>query len=236
MERLYFKQLLSGRDFAKSDALAHQMVNFCYLIGDRETGETAIIDPAYGAQDLLEILAADGMHLTAMLATHYHPDHVGSSAFLGHRVEGVKELLELGVQAKVHCQQQEAAGLAKVTEIGAADIVEHSSGDVIQVGAIPIQMLHTPGHTPGSQCFMVNGCLVSGDTLFIDGCGRTDLPGGSPEQMYDSMQLLASLPGETTLFPGHQYSPEPSLALSELLQRNYVFRFKTKEQWAIFNE
>ena len=231
MDRLYFKQLLSGRDFATSDALAHQMVNFCYLIGDRDTGEAAVIDPAYGAQDLIDILAADGMHLTAMLATHYHPDHVGGS-MMGHSIEGVRELLEAGVEAKVHCQHQEAAGIRHVTSISESDIIEHSSGDVVQVGAIPIQLLHTPGHTPGSQCFVVDGKLVSGDTLFLDGCGRTDLPGGDPDQLYDSVHSrLAQLPGETVLYPGHLYSPESSAALSEVRDRNYVFRFKTREQW-----
>ena len=103
---------------------------------------------------------------------------------------------------------------------------------------IPIQLLHTPGHTPGSQCFVVDGKLVSGDTLFLDGCGRTDLPGGDPDQLYDSVHSrLAQLPGETVLYPGHLYSPESSAALSEVRDRNYVFRFKTREQWmAMFGD
>lgn len=237
MDRLYFKQLLSGRDFAKTDSLAHQMVNFCYLIGDRETGEAAVIDPAYGAQDLVDILAADGMRLTAMLATHYHPDHVGG-LMMGHSIEGVAELLEAGVTAKVHCHQQEAFGIQRVTAIGETDIVQHTSGDVVQIGAIPIQLLHTPGHTPGSQCFVVDGKLVSGDTLFLDGCGRTDLPGGDPDQLFDSVHSkLAQLPGETLLYPGHLYSPESSAPLNEVRDRNYVFRFRTREQWmAMFGD
>jgi glyoxylase-like metal-dependent hydrolase (beta-lactamase superfamily II) len=76
-ERLYFRQLLSGRDFARGDQMARQMVNFVYLIGDRATGEAVIVDPAYAVGDLLDIVEADGMTLTGVLATHYHPDHVG---------------------------------------------------------------------------------------------------------------------------------------------------------------
>ena len=78
-DRLYFRQLLAGRDFARGDMLARQMVNFVYLIGDRETGEAVVVDPAYDVQGLLDILAEDGMRLTGALATHYHPDHVGGS-------------------------------------------------------------------------------------------------------------------------------------------------------------
>ena len=81
------------------------------------------------------------------------------------------------------------------------------------VGEIPIQLLHTPGHTPGSQCFFVNGCLVSGDTLFLDGCGRTDLPGGDPEALYYSLtQTLSQVPDDAVLFPGHMYSQAPGRA------------------------
>ncbi len=91
-QRLYFRQLLSGRDFARGDQIARQMVNFVYLIGDRATGEAVIVDPAYAVQDLLDIVAADGMKLTGVLATHYHPDHVGGE-MAGWGLEGISTLL-----------------------------------------------------------------------------------------------------------------------------------------------
>jgi hydroxyacylglutathione hydrolase len=230
-DRLYFRQLLSGRDFATRDALAQQMVNFCYLIGDRATGEAVAVDPAYDVQAILDLLAADGMRLTGVLATHYHPDHVGGS-MMGYPIEGVRELLDAGAAAKVHVQREEAHGLRQVTGLSVSDVVEHSSGDVVEVGAVGITLLHTPGHTPGSQCFLVDGRLVSGDTLFLDGCGRTDLPGGDPEQLYESLtQRLAAIPGDTVLYPGHLYSPEPSAPLAEVRRRNYVLRPVTREQW-----
>ena len=155
------------------------MVNFVYLIGDRETGEAVIVDPAYGVDDLLGILGADGMECVGALATHYHPDHVGGD-MMGWGVEGITRLLEVA-QVPIHVQADEAPWVARSTGVGVDDLVTHHSGDVVQVGELPITLVHTPGHTPGSQCFLVDGRLVAGDTLFLDGCGRTDLPGGDPD-------------------------------------------------------
>ena len=231
-DRLYFRQLLAGRDFAFDDVIAQQMVNFVYLVGDRETGEAVVVDPAYAPAELVDILAADGMRLTGALVTHYHPDHVGGS--LGSwSIVGVAELLALpGVEGRLHVHRDEAWGVKRVTGCSEGDLVEHDSGDVLDVGAIPITFIHTPGHTPGSQCFFVNGALVSGDTLFLDGCGRTDLPGGDPEALYDSLtQKLAAVPDDAVLFPGHMYSAAPAAPLGDVRAHNYVFRPRTREQW-----
>ncbi len=175
---LYFRQLLSGRDVAADDMVARQMVNFMYLIGDRETGEAVVVDPAYDPQGLVDVLAADDMTLTGVLATHYHPDHVGGD-MMGFSIAGIAELLEV-VSVPIHVQDPEADLVRKVTDVAETDLVRHASGDVVQVGAIEIELIHTPGHTPGSQCFYVDDRLVAGDTLFLEGCGRTDLPGGDP--------------------------------------------------------
>ena len=233
-ERLYFRQLLAGRDFAREDPIAGQMVNFTYLIGDRETGETLVVDPAYAVRELVEIAGADGMRLTGVLATHYHPDHIGGD-MMGFSIEGVRELLGIeGVEARVHAQRDEAWGIQRVTGLSDSDLVLHDSGDLVEVGAIGISLLHTPGHTPGSQCFLVDGCLVSGDTLFLDGCGRTDLPGGDAEALYYSVHdRLAKIPDDTLLYPGHLYSPEAFATLGETRRRNYVFRFADLEQWLV---
>ena len=231
-DRLYFRQLLAGRDFARRDPVARQMVNFVYLVGDRATGEAVVVDPAYGVDELVEIAGSDGMRITGVLATHHHPDHVGGD-LMGWGIEGVAQLLgRADVAAKVHVQAPEAFGVKRVTGISDSDLVEHTSGDVVQVGAVGITLIHTPGHTPGSQCFLVDGRLVSGDTLFLDGCGRTDLPGGDPEQLYESLTTkLAAIPDDTVLYPGHRYSPEPSAPLREVRRRNVVFRPRTREQW-----
>jgi glyoxylase-like metal-dependent hydrolase (beta-lactamase superfamily II) len=229
-DRLYFRQLLAGRDFATQDPVARQMVNFVYLIGDRATGECVVVDPAYGVTDLVDIAAADGMRITGALVTHYHPDHCGGS-MMGLSIEGVTELLAHG-PVPVHVQSDEAEWVLKVTDLSESDLVRHGSGDTVLVGEVPIELLHTPGHTPGSQCFLVQGRLVSGDTLFLDGCGRTDLPGGDPEALYQSLtHTLAKVPDDAVLFPGHQYSAAPSERLGDTRQRNMVFKPKSAEQW-----
>jgi glyoxylase-like metal-dependent hydrolase (beta-lactamase superfamily II) len=229
-DRVYFRQLLSGRDFARHDNIARQMVNFVYLIGDRETGEAVAVDPAYDIRGLLDILAADDMKLVGALATHYHPDHVGGSMG-GFTISGVRELLTLQ-PVPIHVQADEAPWVKRVTDASDSDLVLHESGDTVTVGEIPIELIHTPGHTPGSQCFFVDGKLVAGDTLFLEGCGRLDLPGGDPVAMYDSLtHKLAKVPDDAILFPGHQYSMEPSASMGETRRLNYVFRPKTAEQW-----
>ena len=228
-DRLYFKQLLSGRDFATSDPIARQMVNFVYLIGDTETREAVVVDPAYDVGGLLDILDADDMTLVGALATHYHPDHIGGS-MMGHTISGVRELL-MKRQVPVHVQTDEANGVTHMT--GAADeLVSHASSDVVSVGAVDIELIHTPGHTPGSQCFLVDNKLIAGDTLFLEGCGRTDLPGGDAAQLYESINTkLAKVPDDAILFPGHLYSAEPSATMGETRKWNYVFKPKTQEQW-----
>jgi len=229
-DRLYFRQLLSGRDFAQGDPMARSMVNFVYLIGDRTTGEALVVDPAYAVGDLLDILEADGMTLTGVLGTHYHPDHVGGQ-MAGFSLEGIAALLEQR-QVPVHLQKEELPWVERTTGVGPADLVAHDSGDTVTVGAIEVELIHTPGHTPGSQCFLVDGRLVAGDTLFLDGCGRTDLPGADPMAMYESLHTrLARVPDEAVLFPGHLYSADPSQSMGDTRRFNYVFRPRSAEEW-----
>lgn len=228
--RLYFRQLLSGKDFAADDQMAQQMVNFVYLIGDRETEEAVIVDPAYSVADLLGVLEADGMRCVGALVTHYHPDHVGGT--MGPwRIEGAGALLER-VAVPVHVQRAEVPWVKRSTGLEDADLVAHESGDLVAVGGVEIRLLHTPGHTPGSQCFLVEGRLVSGDTLFLEGCGRTDLPGSDPLAMYESLTTrLAAVPDDTVLFPGHRYSALPSAPMAVVREENFVFAPRSAEQW-----
>jgi glyoxylase-like metal-dependent hydrolase (beta-lactamase superfamily II) len=229
VDRLYFRQLLSGRDFAVGDPVATQMVNFAYVIGDRETGEAVLVDPAYAVGDLVALVEEDGLRVTGALATHHHPDHVGGS-MMGWSLEGVAELLGRG-GGPVHVHRNEAEFVQRVTGAAASDLALHDGGDVVEVGAVRIELLHTPGHTPGSQCFLVDGRLVSGDTLFLDGCGRTDFPGSDPAAMYDSLGRLASLPADTVVFPGHRYSAPSSATLGAVTTTNYVYQPSSKAEW-----
>jgi glyoxylase-like metal-dependent hydrolase (beta-lactamase superfamily II) len=228
-DRLYFRQLLSGRDFAAGDAIATQMRNFAYLIGDRETKDCVVVDPAYAAGDLVDALEADGMTLSGVLVTHHHPDHIGGS-MMGFELKGLAELLER-VSVPVHVNTHEAEWVSRITGIPRTDLTAHEHGDKVAVGAIDIELLHTPGHTPGSQCFLLDGRLVAGDTLFLDGCGRTDFPGGNVDEMFRSLQQLSKLSGDPTVFPGHWYSAEPSAPLENVKKTNYVYRASNLDQW-----
>ncbi len=207
MADLYFKQLLAGRDFGLGDPVAAQMQNFVYLIGDRDSGECVVVDPAWAVDDLVDLVEAEGMKLTGALATHYHPDHVGGTMY-GLTVEGLPRLMERS-PCKVHAHKLEVSGIRQVTGLDESDFVKHDSGDTVKVGDIEIDLLHTPGHTPGSLCFRLKSAIVAGDTLFLQGCGRVDLPGGDPEEMYYTLtQRLSTLPADTVLYPGHAYGGE----------------------------
>ena len=220
--RLYFKQLLSGRDFGNTDNLAKQMVNFVYLIGDKQTGEALIVDPAYDVTALLDILEEDDMQCKGVLATHYHPDHVGGS-MMGYNIVGVKELLER-VSVPIHAQKEEAEFITKVTGLESKDVMEHSSGDIVKVGEIEIELIHTPVHTPGSQCFLVENRLVAGDTLFLEGCGRTDLPGGDFKKLKSSIQnKIYTLDESTTVITGHG----PETSIKKEMTNNMVIRYNS---------
>ncbi len=219
--QLYFRQLLSGRDFAVGDPIASQMVNFAYLIGDRASGECLLVDPAYAVGELLDTAAADGMRVTGVLATHYHADHIGGS-MMGLDIEGIAALLERQA-CPIHVQRAEVPWVVRTTGLTPADVDAHDPGDIVSVGAIDVELVHTPGHTPGSQCFFVHGRLVSGDTLFLDGCGRTDLPGSDASAMAESLNRLSKIPDDIILYPGHRYSIASSALMGSVKASNWVF-------------
>lgn len=208
------------------------MQNFAYIVGSRETREVAVIDPAWDIDSLVNHIDERGYKLTAALITHYHPDHCGGS-MRGNNIEGVAELIaKKGVKVYAHCD--ECAGLKKVTGLSDSDIVRVNSGDKLAVGDVEVEFLHTPGHTPGSQCFRIKRTLVSGDTLFINGCGRVDLPGSNSEQMFQSLGKLSELPDDTLLLPGHNYAHIPNATMAETKRINTYMRVKDIETWRMF--
>ena len=224
---LYFQQLPVG-----------QMANFAYLIGSLSTREALVVDPAWSVDALLDKAEEDGMRVIGALVTHYHQDHIGGEIF-GMQIEGIARLLERQPMP-IHVNELEAEGLVKITGASASDLERRSGGDIIEIGGVRVRLLHTPGHTPGSQCFLVEepgraSKLVSGDTLFLGSCGRVDLPGADPESMYHSLtQVLGRLPDETVLYPGHLYSTEPFDSMREQKRTNPFLRVASLDQFLMF--
>ncbi|MHB2020695.1 MAG: MBL fold metallo-hydrolase [Candidatus Xenobia bacterium] len=206
---LYFRQIPAG-----------PMANFVYAIGSQRTKECLLVDPAWDVERLLKLVEDDGYQLVGVLATHYHPDHIGGNMF-GFEVEsGITELLGRAA-VPIHIQKPEAKWVKEVTGVADRDLVLHDSGDRLQIGDVSVQLIHTPGHTPGSQCFLVDDRLVSGDTLFLTSCGRLDLPGGDREAMFESLtQKLARVPDDVILYPGHAYDNPPNMLMREVKRIN----------------
>ena len=219
MSRIFFEQIEMG-----------PMQNYVYFIGDPETRSLAVVDPAWEPEAILDFARKRDMEITHLLVTHYHPDHLGGR-MMGMSVQGVTELLAAGVKAKVFIHKSEASYVARVTDLSASDLTTVEGGDETRVGNIPVKFLHTPGHTPGSQCFLVDHSLVSGDTLFIGSCGRVDLPGSDPKQLYESLQVLGNLPDTTRLYPGHNYSQEAQSTIGDQKHRNPFMRFENVDDF-----
>ena len=224
---LYFQQVAVG-----------EMANLAYLVGSLSTREALLVDPAWSVDALLDRAESDGMKVVGALATHYHQDHVGGQIF-GFDIEGVARLLARH-PVPIYVNEHEADGMRKVTGASDSDLVRKAGGDTLTFGEVRIRLLHTPGHTPGSQCFLVEergqpGRLVSGDTLFLGSCGRVDLPGSDAEAMYRSLNgTLRELPDETVLYPGHLYSTDPYGTLGEQKRTNPFLRAANLAQFLSF--
>jgi glyoxylase-like metal-dependent hydrolase (beta-lactamase superfamily II) len=199
------------------------MQNFVYLVGDRQAGECVVVDPAWEIDTIVRAAEAESLRITGALVTHTHQDHVGGSLAdwgMPGRIPGVEELLAR-VPAKVYVHKAEREFLRGF----GSDLVRVEAATELPVGRFTVTFLHTPGHTPGSQCFLVDGSLISGDTLFIRACGRTDLPGGDPAELHRSLtQILGRLPDETVLYPGHNYGG-PASTLGDEKRENPFMRF-----------
>jgi len=215
---LYLKQFKLG-----------PMENFVYILGSKSTREVTVIDPAWEIEFILNFLNENDLKLTSALVTHYHPDHIGGG-MMGQSIPGLQELMALN-PVKVFVNKHEAEGVKKVTGLEDSDLQIVDSGDHLKIGENDIEFLHTPGHTPGSQCFSVNNNLVSGDTLFINGCGRVDLPGSNSDDMYHSLRHLCSLPDDMMLYPGHHYSPEECATMKETKEKNAYLNISDIAIW-----
>jgi glyoxylase-like metal-dependent hydrolase (beta-lactamase superfamily II) len=212
---IYFRQLELG-----------PMQNFVYVVADPVTREAAVIDAAWDIDAIVRLAEADDLKITKDLVTHFHPDHLGGG-LMGHSIPGAAELLAR-VPAKVYLHKAELPYLARLTGLSRTDVVAVDAGDTVTVGNLVVTVVHTPGHTPGSQCFLVQSRLISGDTLFIGSCGRVDLPGSDPTAMYHSLtRVLGAMPDDVALFPGHNYADRSSSTIGAEKRANPMMRFRS---------
>jgi len=187
------------------------MENFVYLITDSKTRRTAVVDPAWDVPAILQRVRDRDLTITDILLTHSHHDHING-------IEGVLDEFD----SQLHLCRAEAEFWGKYLDLPTL----HRGGDRIQLGETEINVLHTPGHTPGSACYRIGNDVITGDTLFVYGCGRCDLRGGDPEQMFDTLKRLATdLPQTSRVLPGHNYSITPNCSMSEELAGNPFLHF-----------
>jgi hydroxyacylglutathione hydrolase len=189
--------------------------NYSYIIADENTKEAAVVDSSYNASEIIKTIKANGFNLKYLINTHGHSDHT--------------------------------AGNYELASIFGAKIVAHKlskarfdlpidDGDFLTVGKIPIKIIYTPGHSLDSICLLAdNKKLLSGDTLFVGECGRTDLPGGNPKSMYCSLfNKVSILNDNVEVYPGHDYGSKPSSTIGEEKKSNYTLQPRTLEDFVDF--
>ena len=193
------------------------MANLIYLVIDHMTKKCAIVDPAWDLREIYEYINRKELALDRILLTHSHNDHINA----------IDEILKnYDLPINVNNDERNFWG-AKYDNF---DI--NFGGDQIMLGKTLIKSIHTPGHTPGSTCYLIDDQLIAGDTLFVFGCGRCDLHGGNPEQMYQSLnQLRQSLGDHTIILPGHNYSIKKKSVLRDELKANPFFHFQNLEDF-----
>ncbi|MEO9363732.1 MAG: MBL fold metallo-hydrolase [Nitrososphaera sp.] len=193
-----------------------QMANFTYIIADdEETDEAAVIDPSWDLDKVFDALKKNGWTAKYVINTHSHFDHVLGNEQVA-KVTGAKIV------------QHKASALERDIEV--------QDGDTIKVGGMSLRVVHTPGHSKDSICLVLDGKLVfTGDTLFVGNCGRTDLPGSDPAEMYDSLfGKVAKLDESLLMYPGHDYGQKPTSTIGHEKKFNYVLSPRTKQEFLEF--
>ena len=193
------------------------MENFVYLISDVKSKRAAVVDPAWDIPTVLARAKARGVTITDILLTHSHHDHIN----------GIEQVLAQ-YDAQLHLSRAEAEFWGQHLDLPTL----HHGGDIITLGDTDIRLLHTPGHTPGSACYQLGNDVITGDTMFVFGCGRCDLRGGDPEVMFDTLARMGrDLPATARILPGHNYSVTPTSTMAEQIEGNPFMHFDQKAEF-----
>ena len=188
--------------------------NFSYVVADEPSKEAAVVDPSFNVDAIIKLSADRGLKIRYVIDTHRHQDHIAGNQQIKSR---------FGSKIVSH----------KSSNIGAD--IQVVDGDTIKVGKEVIRIIHTPGHTNDSICLLINDKLLTGDTLFVGECGRTDLPGGSSRDMYDSLfNKILKLDEKTEVYPGHDYGPRTSSTIGEERRTNYTLKKRSLEDFIEF--
>lgn len=196
------------------------MQNFSYIIGDEATKEAAVVDAGWEANKVIEIANKEKLKITKIILTHSHYDHVQKADELASKTNSA-----------VYFHEDDSNEIKRAIKNPNIKLIRLKNNDEIKVGKIKIKIIHTPGHSPGAICLLAENKLLTGDTLFVNAIGRTDLPGGDSIKLFESLQKLKKLKDDVEVYPGHDYGEIPFSTIGGEKKTNPYFMCSTKEQF-----
>ena len=196
------------------------MENFSYIIGDENKKDAAVVDAGWEIERLLEIAKKEKLKIKKIILTHSHYDHV----------QKVDELASK-TNAEVYFHENDYNEIKNKIKNKSIRIVKLKNNDEVVIGSVKIKVIHTPGHTPGAICLFVENKLITGDTLFVNAIGRTDLAGGDSIKLFESLQKLKKLSDDVEVYPGHDYGEIPFSTIGNEKKNNPYFKCESKEQF-----